>query len=139
MTPARKRRLYWILGILRGRRHRERAGALRLRKNVMFFFDPSRKVRGGAPGGRVNASASARWPVQGSFHRQPGSLDVNFVVTDFKTELPVKATPACCPICSGKGRASSLTAASAQTACSSRTKCSPSTTRSTCRRRWRSR
>jgi len=29
---------------------------------------------------------------KGSFHRQPGSLDVTFVVTDFKNELPVKYT-----------------------------------------------
>ncbi len=90
MTPARKRRLYWVLGILAGVGI---AGALALsafQKNVMFFFDPSQVAAGEVkPGERFRLGGMV---AQGSFHRQPGSLDVNFIVTDFKTELPVKYT-----------------------------------------------
>ena len=90
MTPARKRRLYWVLGILAGVGI---AGALALsafQKNVMFFFDPSQVAAGEVKQGerfRLGGMVS-----KGSFHRQPGSLEVSFVVTDFKNELPVKYT-----------------------------------------------
>ena len=90
MTPARKRRLYWVLGILVGVGI---AGALALsafKKNVMFFFDPTQVAAGEVKQGerfRLGGMVS-----KGSFHRQPGSLEVNFIVTDFKTELPVKYT-----------------------------------------------
>jgi cytochrome c-type biogenesis protein CcmE len=90
MTPARKRRLYWVLGILAGVGI---AGALALsafQKNVMFFFDPTQVAAGQVKQGerfRLGGMVS-----KGSFHRQPGSLEVNFIVTDFKTELPVKYT-----------------------------------------------
>jgi cytochrome c-type biogenesis protein CcmE len=88
MTPARKRRLYWVLGILAGVGI---AGALALsafQKNVMFFFDPTQVAAGEVKQGerfRLGGMVS-----KGSFHRQPGSLEINFVVTDFKHDLPVK-------------------------------------------------
>jgi cytochrome c-type biogenesis protein CcmE len=90
MTPARKRRLYWVLGILVGVGI---AGALALsafQKNVMFFFDPTQVAAGEVKQGerfRLGGMVT-----KGSFHRQAGSLDVTFVVTDFKNELPVKYT-----------------------------------------------
>jgi cytochrome c-type biogenesis protein CcmE len=90
MTPARKRRLYWVLAILAGVGI---AGALALsafQKNVMFFFDPTQVAAGEVKQGerfRLGGMVS-----QGTFHRQPGSLDVPFIVTDFKHELPVKYT-----------------------------------------------
>ena len=90
MTPARKRRLYWVLGILAGVGI---AGALALsafQKNVMFFFDPTQVAAGEVKAGeRFRLGGMVE---QGSFHRQPGSLDVNFVVTDFKNQLKVKYT-----------------------------------------------
>ena len=90
MTPARKRRLYWVLGILAGV---SIAGALALsafQKNVMFFFDPTQVAAGEVKQGerfRLGGMVS-----KGTFHRVPGSLEVNFTVTDFKHELPVKYT-----------------------------------------------
>ncbi len=136
MTPARKRRLFWVLGILAGVGI---AGALALsafQKNVMFFFDPTQVASGEVKQGqrfRLGGMVT-----KGSFHREPGSLEVSFVVTDFKHDLPVKYTRVL-PICSVKGRAWWRTASSARMACSSRMKCSPSTMRSTCRRKWRNR
>jgi cytochrome c-type biogenesis protein CcmE len=90
MTPARKRRLYWVLGILAGV---GLAGALALsafKKNVMFFFDPTQVAAGEVKQGerfRLGGMVS-----KGTFHRQPGSLEVTFIVTDFKNDLPVKYT-----------------------------------------------
>ena len=89
MTP-RRRRLLLVIGILVGVGI---AGALALtafRENVMFFFDPSQVAAGAAPpnqrfrlGGMVT---------KGSVRREPGSLEVRFVVTDFKHEVPVSYT-----------------------------------------------
>ncbi len=89
MTP-RRRRLLLVLGILAGVGI---AGALALtafRENVMFFFDPSQVAAGAVPadqrfrlGGMVT---------KGSVHRTPGSLEVRFVVTDFKHDVPVSYT-----------------------------------------------
>jgi cytochrome c-type biogenesis protein CcmE len=89
MTP-RRRRLVLVLGILAGV---SIAGALALsafRENVMFFFDPSQVAAGAAPPGerfRLGGMVS-----KGSVHRAPGSLEVRFVVTDFKRDVPVKYT-----------------------------------------------
>ena len=56
----------------------------------MFFFDPSQVAAGAVPadqrfrlGGMVT---------KGSVHRTPGSLEVRFVVTDFKHDVPVSYT-----------------------------------------------
>ena len=87
MTPARKRRLYLVLAILAGVGI---AGALALtafRKNVMFFFDPSQVVAGQVKVGerfRLGGMVAG-----GSVQRTPGSLEVHFVVTDFKHQVPV--------------------------------------------------
>ena len=88
MTPTRKRRLYWVLGILAGVGI---AGALALsafQKNVMFFFDPTQVAAGEVKQGqrfRLGGMVT-----KGSFHRVPGSLEVSFIVTDFKNDLHVK-------------------------------------------------
>ena len=57
------------------------------RSNVMFFFDPSQIVAGQAPtdkrfrlGGMV---------ANGSVEKTAGTLDVKFLVTDFKHTVPV--------------------------------------------------
>jgi cytochrome c-type biogenesis protein CcmE len=90
MTPARKRRLYWVLGILAGVGIAAALALSAFQKNVMFFFDPTQVAAGEVKEGqrfRLGGMVS-----RGSFHRQPGSLDVTFIVTDFKHELPVKYT-----------------------------------------------
>jgi cytochrome c-type biogenesis protein CcmE len=90
MTPARKRRLILVLGILAGVTI---AGTLALsafKKNVMFFFDPTQVAAGQAPVGerfRLGGMVS-----KGSVQRTPGSLEVRFVVTDFQHDLPVSYT-----------------------------------------------
>ena len=89
MTP-RQRRLTLVLGILVGV---SIAGALALtafRENVMFFFDPSQVAAGEVKTGerfRLGGMVS-----RGSVERAPGSLEVRFMVTDFKNTVPVRYT-----------------------------------------------
>jgi len=89
VTP-RQRRLTLVLGILVGV---SIAGALALtafRENVMFFFDPSQVAAGEVKTGerfRLGGMVS-----RGSVERAPGSLEVRFMVTDFKNTVPVRYT-----------------------------------------------
>ena len=89
MTP-RRRRLALVLGIVAGV---SIAGALALsafRQNVTFFFDPTQVTAGQVPPGerfRLGGMVT-----QGSLHRAPGSLEVQFVVTDFSHDVPVSYT-----------------------------------------------
>ena len=89
MTP-RRRRMALVLGIVAGVAI---AGALALsafRRNVTFFFDPSQVTAGKVPPGegfRLGGMVT-----KGSLKRDPGSLEVRFVVTDFRHDVPVSYT-----------------------------------------------
>ena len=89
LTP-RRRRLYWVLGILAGVAI---AGALALqafRSNVMFFFDPTQVVAGEVKAGqRFRLGGMVE---KGSLVRQSGALEVRFTVTDFKSTVKVRYT-----------------------------------------------
>jgi len=69
------------------------AGALALsafRSNVTFFFDPTAVAAGQVKTGehfRLGGMVT-----KGSVKREPGSLEVRFVVTDFKHDVPVSYT-----------------------------------------------
>ncbi|HEY2276298.1 MAG TPA: cytochrome c maturation protein CcmE [Steroidobacteraceae bacterium] len=86
MTP-RRRRMALVLGIVAGVAI---AGALALsafRKNVTFFFDPSQVTAGKVPPGegfRLGGMVT-----KGSLRREPGNIEVHFVVTDFQHDVPV--------------------------------------------------
>jgi cytochrome c-type biogenesis protein CcmE len=77
-----------VVGILAGV---SIAGALALsafRDNVMFFFDPSQVAAGEAPiDKRFRLGGMVR---PGSVDRQAGSLELQFVVTDFQQDVPVR-------------------------------------------------
>jgi cytochrome c-type biogenesis protein CcmE len=79
--------LYLVLTILIGVSIAGALGLTAFKKNVMFFFDPSQVVAGQVKVGerfRLGGMVAG-----GSVHRQPGSLQVSFVVTDFKHQVPV--------------------------------------------------
>jgi cytochrome c-type biogenesis protein CcmE len=87
MTPRRKR-LFVVLGILGGVAASVSLAVMASRENIMFYYDPSQVALGKAPltkrfriGGMV---------VKGSVARAPGDLEVQFVLTDFAHEVPVK-------------------------------------------------
>jgi cytochrome c-type biogenesis protein CcmE len=89
MTPRRKR-LFVVLGILVGVGASVSLAVMASRENIMFYYDPSQVVQGKAPlakrfriGGMV---------VKGSVARQPGDLEVRFVLTDFAHQVPVEYT-----------------------------------------------
>jgi cytochrome c-type biogenesis protein CcmE len=79
--------LWLVLGIVGGV---ALAGGLALRsfqQNVMFYFDPT-----GIATGQVKSGQRFRlggMVEKGTLKRQPGSLQVRFVVTDFKNSVPV--------------------------------------------------
>jgi cytochrome c-type biogenesis protein CcmE len=91
MTPARRRRLWLVLGIVGGV---SVAGALALsafRQNVTFYFVPS-DLAAAQASGKLRADEPFRlggMVEKGSVQRTPGSLEVRFSVTDFQHHVPV--------------------------------------------------
>ncbi len=89
MTPRRQRMLLVALvaaGVILS------AGlALRaFQENLLYFFTPSQVAAGEAPENR--AYHLGGMVVQDSIQRDPGSLTVNFVVTDYAHSMPVSYT-----------------------------------------------
>lgn len=87
MTP-RQRRMTLVAVIIAGV---ALAGTLALRAfrdNVMFYFDPTRVSAGEVQAGqRFRLGGMVE---KGTLVRTPGTLEVNFVVTDFKHRVPVR-------------------------------------------------
>ena len=86
MSPRRKR-MVLVAGIVVGVGLAAWLTMQALQKNVMFFFDPTQIAAGEAPadkrfrlGGMV---------AKGSVQKTPGTLDIHFMVTDFKHTVPV--------------------------------------------------
>ena len=89
MTPRRKRMLV-VFGILGGVGASVALAVIAQRQQLMFYYDPSQVASGKAP-------ASKRFRiggmvVKGSVARNPGDLEVRFVLTDFSHEVPVEYT-----------------------------------------------
>jgi len=89
MTPRRKR-IVLVAGIVGGVAIAAALALQAFRSNVMFYFDPTQVAAGEVKkdqrfqlGGMVEV---------GSVKRGSGSLEVNFVVTDFQHRLPVSYT-----------------------------------------------
>ena len=63
-------------------------GTKAFRSNVVFFFDPSQIAAGEAPQGeRFRLGGMVE---KGSVVKTAGTLDIRFLVTDFKHTVPVK-------------------------------------------------
>lgn len=89
MTP-RQRRITLVVGILAGVSVAALLATRAFQDNVMFFFDPSQVAGGEAPiDKRFRLGGMVR---PGTVERSPGSLQMQFVVTDFKMDVPVKYT-----------------------------------------------
>lgn len=84
---ARRRRLFWVLGIVAGV---GLASALALRafqQNVSYYFDPSKIAAGQVkPGESFRLGGLVE---KGSVVHVPGTLVVHFVVTDLRHSVPV--------------------------------------------------
>jgi cytochrome c-type biogenesis protein CcmE len=87
MTP-RQKRLSLVVGIVLGVGVAAWLTMQAFQKNVMFFFDPSQIVAGEAPQGkRFRMGGMVE---KGSVVKTAGTLDIQFLVTDFKHTVPVK-------------------------------------------------
>lgn len=87
MTP-RQRRLALVAGILGGVSIAALLAMRAFEDNVMFFFDPSQVATGEAPvDKRFRLGGMVR---PGTVQRTPGSLEMNFIVTDFQRDVPVR-------------------------------------------------
>jgi len=89
MTPRRKR-LYLVGSILGGMALAVAIALLAFRNNLSYFYNPSQVVAGEAPDGR--AFRVGGLVTKGSLVRQPGSLEVKFVVTDLNKDVTVRYT-----------------------------------------------
>jgi cytochrome c-type biogenesis protein CcmE len=86
MTP-RQRRMTMVAAIVLGVSLATWLGMQAFRENVMFFFNPSQVASGKAPEGqrfRLGGMVA-----NGSVHKVSGTLDIEFLVTDFKHTVPV--------------------------------------------------
>jgi cytochrome c-type biogenesis protein CcmE len=57
-------------------------------ENIMYFYSPSQVSAGEAPSGR--AFRLGGLVTTGSLQRTPGSIEINFVVTDNAQSIPVR-------------------------------------------------
>jgi len=85
---ARQKRMLMVVGILAGVGLAAWLGTQAFKSNIMLFFDPTQIAAGQAPvdkrfrlGGMVE---------KGSLQKTPGTLDIQFLVTDFKHTVSVK-------------------------------------------------
>jgi len=90
MKPQRKKRLYFIIAILIGVSAAASLAIYALGQNMNLYFTPSQVVAGEAPinhvfrmGGMVKKD---------SFKRIPNTLQTNFILTDYHSEIPVQYT-----------------------------------------------
>jgi len=89
MTP-RQKRMALVAGIVAGVGVAAWLGTQAFRSNVMFFFDPTQIAAGEAPSGeRFRLGGMVE---KGSVVKTAGTLDIQFLVTDFKHTVPVKYT-----------------------------------------------
>jgi cytochrome c-type biogenesis protein CcmE len=84
---ARHKRMWLVGGIVAGVALAAFLAMQAFRSNVMFFFDPSQVAAGEVPAGeRFRLGGMV---VKGSIEKTPGTLDVHFLVTDYKHTVPV--------------------------------------------------
>jgi cytochrome c-type biogenesis protein CcmE len=87
VTPRRKR-LLAVLAILAGVGIATALAMLAFRDNLLYFYNPTQVLAGDAPEGRkfrIGGMVTA-----GSVQRTPGSLEVRFIVTDYRNSIPVR-------------------------------------------------
>ena len=88
MTPTRKRRLTIVIVLLVGLSAAAALALTALNENMLYFYDPSQIVSGEAPTQRnIRVGGMV---VENSVKRTPGSLKVEFTLTDYAEQVPVQ-------------------------------------------------
>jgi cytochrome c-type biogenesis protein CcmE len=90
MHPVRKQRLIVVLLIVFGAAVAIGLMTFALRENINLFYPPVDIAAGKAPVGK--AIRAGGMVLEGSVKRDPNSLRVEFVVTDYQANLPVVYT-----------------------------------------------
>ena len=92
MNPTRKRRLVMVLLVLAAAVAATALVTLALQRNVAYLYTPS-EILADEAGAKVKTGDAVfrlgGMVVAGSLQRTPGSLDVRFAVTDFRSTVPV--------------------------------------------------
>jgi cytochrome c-type biogenesis protein CcmE len=87
MTPVRRRRLIIVLVIIAGVAVATGLGLKAFRQNLLYYFTPAQVSAGDAhPGERFRMGGLV---AMGSVKRIPGSMTVNFTLTDMQKSIPV--------------------------------------------------
>ena len=90
MHPQRKQRLIVVLLIVFGTGIAVALASFALRENINLFYPPTEIAAGKAPVGKqIRAGGMV---LVGSIKRDPNSLRVDFVVTDYDAKVPVVYT-----------------------------------------------
>jgi len=87
MTPRRKRMIA-VAAIVIGVGAATAVALQAFQENIMYFYSPSQITAGEAPTGRSFRLGGL--VTTGSLQRTPGSIEINFVVTDNAESIPVK-------------------------------------------------
>ena len=87
MTPRRKR-LIAVIAILAGAGAATALAMLAFENNLLYFYNPTQVLAGEVPAGR--SFRIGGMVTQGSLRRTQGTLEVRFVVTDFRHSVPVR-------------------------------------------------
>lgn len=87
MTPRRKR-LIAVLAIVAGVGVAAALAMLAFRDNLLYFYNPTQVLAGDAPSGRQFRIGGM--VTEGSVQRTPGSLEIRFIVTDYRNSIPVR-------------------------------------------------
>jgi cytochrome c-type biogenesis protein CcmE len=87
VTPRRKR-LFAVLAIVSGVGAAVALAMLAFEDNLLYFYNPTQVMAGEAPPDRKFRIGGL--VTQGSVQRTEGTLEVRFVVTDFKESIPVR-------------------------------------------------
>jgi cytochrome c-type biogenesis protein CcmE len=90
MHPIRRQRLLIVLLVLGGVAAAAGLGTYAMRENINLFYPPADIVAGHVPAGKTIRAGGM--VVKGSVKRDPNSLKVDFVITDFKAQVPVQYT-----------------------------------------------
>lgn len=90
MTPTRKRRLIAVSLILAAIAIATALTVLALSRNMSYLFSPSEVLAGKAP--EASSFRLGGVVLEHSIRRAPGSLTVDFVVTDRFHDMPVQYT-----------------------------------------------
>ena len=87
MHPVRRQRLFIVLLIVFGTAVAVALVTFALRENINLFYAPAQISEGKAPVGKqIRAGGMV---LEGSIVRDPQSLRVDFIVTDYQAQVPV--------------------------------------------------